>query len=305
MPLLLCLATMAFGIFWRKQTPIFFIAFWQLLCQRIREKVTPKDTNSQQALLSGGLALLCLLLPLLIILTILYSFAEYQWVFDVLILFVAADFAYVETKTSQSLKALQTNKRQLAKDNLQKIVLRDTKPLSALGIVKGNIESYTLRFSYQVVAVLFCFLLFGSVFALFYRLVYEATLDANFKRMSFRKYATVSYYTTRLISCIPVTLFNAVLLVFIACKAPRSAINVVTNKYFWRLEGISSFITIGTLIDRRIGGPVLIDGIKTRRPRVGGNIDPTIADFYRVKLFLILAAILCLSLVFALRLAVV
>ena len=294
-----------FGILWRKQNPTVFIAFWQLLCQRIREKVIPKDANSQQAILSGGLALICLLLPLLIILGILYSFAEYQWIFDVLILVVAADFAYVETKTSQSLKALQSNKRQLAKDNLQKIVLRDTKPLSELGIIKGNIESYVLRFSYQIVTVLVCYLLLGSVFALFYRLVYEAALDANFKRRSFRKYATVSYYTTRLISCIPVTLFNTILLVFIACKAPRSAINVVTNKYFWRLEGVNSFITMGTLIDRRIGGPIVIDGIKTRRPRVGGSIDPAIADFYRVKLFLLVAAILCLSLVFALRLAVV
>ncbi|MEM0910385.1 MAG: cobalamin biosynthesis protein, partial [Pseudomonadota bacterium] len=258
-PLLVCLIIIVIGKRWRRQTPLFFISFWQLLCRRISEKVLPDNVNSQQAVISGALALSILSFPIIIILFILYYFAQYKWAFDVLILFVAADFAFVETVTSQSMVALKNNKKQLAKDQLQKIVLRETKALSELGIIKANIETYALRYSYQVVSVLFYYLLFGSVFALFYRLLHETALTNNVKLTRYRQYSLVNYKIVRLLVYLPVQLLNAFLLVLYAIKAPKRAISVMRSKVFWALEGSSTFTTIGLIINRKIGGPIMLD----------------------------------------------
>ncbi|MEM0909884.1 MAG: cobalamin biosynthesis protein [Pseudomonadota bacterium] len=298
-PLLVCFVIIIIGKRWRRQTPLFFVSFWQLLCRRISEKVLPDNVNSQQAVISGALALSILSLPIIIILFILYYFAQYKWAFDVLILFVAADFAFVETITSQSMVALKNNKKQLAKDQLQKIVLRETKALSELGLIKANVETYALRYSYQVVTVLFYYLLFGSVFALFYRLLYETALTNNIKLTRYRRYSLVNYTIVRLLVYLPVQLLNATLLILYTIKAPKRAISVMRSKVFWALEGSSTFTTIGLIINRKIGGPIMLDGVKKRRMRVGGNSEPKIVDFYLVKHAVLFASLLFFGLVFA------
>lgn|GEM_PF-5099566 len=297
-PLLFCFVFLFVGFNWHRQNPTFFIAFWQLLWERITQKVLPKDVNSDQAYIAGGLSLITLLLPIFIILIILYDFAQYAWLLDALILFVATDFAYVNTKTTLSIKAISANKTQLAKDRLQKIVLRNTDNLSLLGIIKANSETFALRFSYQLVTVLTCYLLFGSIFALFYRLIYEAGLGTNYKLIQYKKYVIVCYYLNRLIAYLPVKCFNFVLLMSIVLRRPQAALGILTSRHFWSFEGTSTFATIGGLMNKNIGGPVMLSNNKIRRQRFGGKDAPSTADFKLLKQSLFVSSMLYLTLIY-------
>ena len=100
-------------------------------------------------------------------------------------LLLALRFQDISKQTRRVSAALSKQQKMLARHALSQIVLRETQKMSPLGIVKANIESLLLRYSYQYCSVIFWYLLTGGVGALIYRLVYEVSLCWNNKLARF------------------------------------------------------------------------------------------------------------------------
>jgi adenosylcobinamide-phosphate synthase len=70
-------------------------------------------------------------------------------------LLVALRLKDITKQTRRVTAALSKRQKMLARHALSQIVLRETQKTSSLGMVKANIESTLLRYSYQYCAVIF------------------------------------------------------------------------------------------------------------------------------------------------------
>ena len=258
------------------------IAFFRFICKRMAHKVLPSTYQTQQHYISGTLAWLSLIFPILAIAYIVSELASYSWLFSGIILYLCLQFSQETKKLKRIHSALLGNKKQLAKDYLSTSVLRDTQKLSTLGICKASIEMYILRLQYQQVVVLFCFAIAGPIAALFYRLSYEASQVWNVKLSKFTRFGAFSHFICRIIQFIPTRIFSLILNLMNAKLIP---------KQMFGLSELSSpngrFILYSTAnaMRKTLDGPVYYKDIKVRRERAKMDFDVQIKD---IKIFITL-----------------
>lgn len=248
------------------------LTFWRLLCQRMGEKVLPENPHSQQAVISGSLALLVLLLPLFAIAYLVYEFAYYQWILDALLLYLALSFGHEKRIGQQVFQAISYGKKQLARNKLSQITLRDTDRLSPLGIQKAATESLFLRFVYQQFVTICIFLIFGGLFALTYRLIYEASQVWSQKILKFRLFGNMTFAITQWLQY----LFNVVFVCFYLCLSGKfvDVTKQLFTRQMWQFGGIKILRAVAVGNSINLGGPVLRGGQKYNRARFNYGQDP-------------------------------
>jgi adenosylcobinamide-phosphate synthase len=163
------------------------ISFIRALAMGMQVKVLSLERNSiGQQKISGALACIVLLLPFCSMLVVFKYLSEYPVFFEAVMLLVALRFQDIPKQTHRVTAALAKQQKMLARHALSKIVIRETEKMSPLGMVKANIESLLLRYSYQYCSVIFWYLITGGVGALIYRLIYELSLCWNNKLARFK-----------------------------------------------------------------------------------------------------------------------
>ena len=251
----------------------------RLLANNMARKVHPSTTRSiSQQKISGSLAILVLLLPLLVILALLVNLAEYPVFFDCLLLLVALHFQPVVRNYQKIAWALKSEKKALARSLLNPMVLRETHNLSSMGIAKAAIESLLLRFNYQYCAVLFWFLLLGGVGAIGYRLILEFSQSWNSKLSRFKHFGRPAAWLCGVLNWIPARL---VALSF----ALAENISGAWRAYQRIQKGCHSHSTLlalkGGALAIQLGGPAYYEGHKVRFAKVGGDREIRFADMQR------------------------
>jgi adenosylcobinamide-phosphate synthase len=148
------------------------LSFIRVLARGMQAKVLSPERNAiRQQKVSGSLACVVLLLPFCSILAVFKYLSEYPIFFEALMLLVALRFQDIPKQTRRVSAALSKQQKMLARHALSQIVIRETQKMSPLGMVKANIESLLLRYSYQYCSVIFWYLITGGVGALIYRLI--------------------------------------------------------------------------------------------------------------------------------------
>lgn len=262
------------------------LVFFRILFDRITLKVN--SSEPKQSAIAGGLSTLSLLLPFLIIIYLIREFAHYKFIIDILLLWISLQFTHDKSLLRQTFSALSKDKKELAKNLLSTIVLRDTAPLSKLGIIKAGIECTYLRYLYQQVTPLVTFILLGPIAALTYRLLYEAHHQWHTKLEKFRHFGKVTFFISKLIQLPSSILFHSLFLGFFN---PKALSLELFQRRFWlevsHLFSVNnqtmSLLVLSLVLQKDVSGPVMYKGKKQTRERFGistvqDGIDPDTSD---------------------------
>lgn len=249
------------------------LCFFRFVCQRMAAKVLRQSYSPKQIAISGSLALMSLVVPLLLLVYIVLQFASYQWVLDIILLWVLLQFTGNVKVIQRSIVALDSNKKQLAKELLQQVVLRDTQTLSPLGLKKASHETFLLRYHHQQFTTILCYLLLGPIGALCYRLCYEANQVWNIKLNSFAYFGRVTNVFTQ-IAQLPASLLMSITFVlfskpkiFLSYVKEQNLIKSLKQAVFFHGNQSLLLQTVSCALCIHTGGPIMYEGTKCKRTR--------------------------------------
>lgn len=157
------------------------ISAFSLIFQEIGKKVNLPERSDNYKRLASFLAFSLIFFPIVLIMSQLYLVAFKPFVIDIIVIYVLLSWHDKMQLYKQINHDLQRNQLAKAKLLLSQLTLRDTKPLSSLGINKAVIESLVLHLTNGWFAVVFWYLVSGIYGALFYQLITICTQQWNCK----------------------------------------------------------------------------------------------------------------------------
>ncbi len=289
------------------------LKLFHFICQSMANKVLKHPNDVTQSKISGALALLVLLLPVLIIAYLVHAFADYKWLIDILLLWVLLQFRQDVSILNKGIEALQANKKLLAKNLLQKKLLRNTLPLSSLGLVKAGAETVLLRYHHQQFVTILCYLLFGPIAALCYRLCYVAQQVWNTKLTKYQSFGKFAGIITLICQSIPSIVFS---FTFIVVSKPTSAIKVLAKRQYWcdilatlMLKKPQHLLlnSLSTSTGLNTGGPLQYNQVKQQRCRFYPLYDhshqrePKTSDFSKILRKINMHLLTCMLIFYLIR----
>ncbi|MDZ7869852.1 MAG: cobalamin biosynthesis protein [Rheinheimera sp.] len=249
----------------------------RLLAQRIELKVNKSTDSRSQQRLAGALALTVVLLPVLLLSWTLRQLSEWPVGFDAILLYLCLDFRNYQLQVQSAASSLHRQQYQLAKDQLQPLLRRECGQLSATGLAKAGIEVLAQRQVRHVVAVLLWYLLGGAMLALSYRLLLELQQAWSGKMPSQRAFSGAVSACGRLFTLPALWLHGALVGVLYRFRPTLRYFNTSQNAGLpaadrWYLSAWSA------ALQRNLAGPVIYQGTKLRRERIGASDNPQLAD---------------------------
>lgn len=264
------------------------LQFFRFVCLQMVKKVSNNHYSEQQLRISGSLALIVLVLPIIIIAYLAHQFAGYQWLFETLLLYILIDYSQDQSYIKKASQAIASNKKQLAKDLLQQKLLRNTQNLSALGLTKASIESIFLRYHHQQFTSIALFLVLGPITALGYRLCYEAHQAWNVKRHEYKVFGGFANVITRLFQLLPSLIMSVS---FVLTSAPFQLRYFFLHSGLWQMfkqavlqQHFHDVLMLCLSYSAQVssGGPVMYADIKYQRrrftpvyPHENESLEPT------------------------------
>ncbi|GGD50558.1 cobalamin biosynthesis protein CobD/CbiB [Lacimicrobium alkaliphilum] len=258
------------------------LSFFRLLASRMADKVNRRDTDAiDQQRISGTLAPLVLLAPILISIGLFINLAEFPLFFDAVLLLMAIYYKPVLQNLHRAEMALKNNKKALARDLSARLLLRQTDSLSPMGLSKALTETTVLRFFYQFCTPLFWFFVGGGLAALTYRILYEFSQAWNTRQPRFRYFGQPVGMVVVALQALPVYL------ALFAFMLAENISGAITGRK--QLNKGSCFHTrilalAGGALNLQLGGPAYYDGQKRRTQKCGGSRLPQIKDIRRAIL---------------------
>lgn len=289
LPVLVAGALILLESYWQIPERFQPLLFVRLLGIRMLEKAASKPKASKQKELSsrqtllGAFSLLLITLPWLLILYFMNQFSYIPLFFDACILLFCLQFSHVKKRCHRIQNALKLNKKQLGKDLLSKIVLRDTQPLSKTGISKGALEALQLKFYYQQLCVVFWFIVAGPFFALFYTMTLELNYAWNIKKQNQQTFGRASYTVCHWMQWIPVRLACILTLIFsrglatLVSRSPKGGVIALLQMVF-ASNGKIILATQSIASQLTFSGAVMYDGVKVRREKFIALREPNSDD---------------------------
>lgn len=240
------------------------LAFFNFYCQRLADKVNKPNNSARQQNISGLIAIIVTLAPLLTILWLFEAFIEVNWLWNALLLYLALG-SFGLTKTSKAIaRELVANNNYQAKQKISPFLLRSTEQLSPLGISKACIETQVLRSSQLLVCVGFYYLVFGPLAALTFRLLLEMHYAWNIKRKRFLYFGAAINHIVKLLQWLPSRIFSLMLLFGTVGQNTLLYWRLIRGKFFHTNNGILLHVlALGLAV--KLSGVAMYDGDKVRK----------------------------------------
>ena len=252
---------------WRWPQSTHPLTLMRYLVQQMGRKVVPsREYGSSQHYISGSLAALVLLAPLVVCVAILVYMAQYPVFFEAIILVALLDYGYQRQQYKKVLASVGRNKKSLAREMAQTITARQCDSLSDIGIAKAAIESLWLKFLYLYCGVIFYFVVAGPIGALIYRLLLLTSWQWHYRTPAMTFFAKPVRNLVYLLNMPPAVIGGlATLLVSHPIKGfraiKRSPVKDKTSLLLALMGGV---------LDIKLGGPAIYANKKIRYTRVGG-----------------------------------
>lgn len=244
---------------------------WRFIALKLAKK-TAKNSPKQQRL-SGAISTVMLLFIGIVIVYTILVFAIYPWFFDAIFLLLAINSYSILRHCKSVYQSLKHNKKNLAKEQLTSLCVRDTQSLSTMGIVKATIEGAVQQFSLNYLIPITLYLLTGSIGLIIYGLLNALGRYWNPKQKAWRHFGKFPQYLMGLIS-LPFHCLQALLIAFLFGFKHLSI-----KRNSWHRFGTGALLaTTANAMNRELGGAVMYDGIKIRRRKLGTRYHPDIAD---------------------------
>ncbi|WP_114325639.1 cobalamin biosynthesis protein [Candidatus Colwellia aromaticivorans] len=232
------------------------LRFFQFYCQRLSDKVNKPQNSPQQQTIAGLSSVLVTLLPIAIILYLFESFIEVNILWQALLLYIAMGsfgLAHINKIIAQ---ALVSKQNYFAKQTLKPWVLRETEPLSSLGLSKSSIEMQLLRTLQQGYAVAIIFLIGGPLAAISYRLLLEMHYCWNTKLVSYNYFGLYSKRLISLLQWLPVRVFS-LLLLFTSIGKNFVLFWRLSKQHFFQLDNNIALLLLALNLEIKLGGVAL------------------------------------------------
>ncbi|MBE1301967.1 MAG: hypothetical protein GJ680_18930 [Alteromonadaceae bacterium] len=251
----------------------------RLFAKSMADKAVKDQRSEQQQKVAGIMAVLVLLLPIMIVTTTFLWFAEYTWFFNGFFLFIALMFEPVTAQVKKVESLLKNNKKALARNQLQRLVLRQVDNLSSMGIAKTAMETLILRFHYQYLCTLFWYLIFGGAGALLYRCCCELSQQWNIKQSRYRHFGRSVSWICLTLQWLPLRMGSMLFAITLGLGGSFSALKKLSGKVSAHTLVLSIF---GGALHTELGGPAFYENRKIRLPKCGGNNPPEPNDIKRL-----------------------
>jgi adenosylcobinamide-phosphate synthase len=234
------------------------LRFFQFYCQRLSDKVNKLQNSPKQQIIAGFIAVLVTLLPIVIILYLFEAFIEVNILWQALLLYIAmGSFGLAQTNKIIA-QALVSKQNYFAKQTLKPWVLRETEPLSSLGLSKGCIEMQLLRTLQQGYAVAIIFLIGGPLAAISYRLLLEMHYCWNTKLVSYKYFGLYCKRLVNLLQWLPVRIFST-LLIFTSIGKNFVLFWRLSKQHFFQLDNNIALLLLALNLEVKLGGVALYD----------------------------------------------
>lgn len=246
------------------------LTLMRYLVQQMGRKVVPsREYGRSQHYISGSLAALVLLTPLVICVAILVYMAQYPIFFEAIILIALLDFGYQRKQYKKVLASVGRNKKSLAREMVQTITARQCDSLTDIGIAKAAIEALWLKFLYLYCGVIFYFIVAGPIGALVYRLLLLTSWQWHYRTPSMVYFARPVRKIVALLVLPP-----AIIGGFVALLVSNPFKGVRAMKRSPAKDKTSMLLALlGGALDIKLGGPAIYANNKIRYTRVGGAND--------------------------------
>ena len=194
------------------------------------------------------------------------------FILPTLILFVL-DLKFVQDRSVVVYRALHEGFKDKAKDLLSDIVLRETQPLSEMGIAKACSESAILRIFSGWFAVMVWYFIAGIEGATLMQTVNIMSRSFNYKLQGNYRFGKPIFIVHQTLLFIP-----AIVLMFVLVFSKNPIRHVVCGfDGFSRYPAPVSGMVLGAVggaLNLTLGGPRYYQGEILRLPKVGGELNP-------------------------------
>jgi adenosylcobinamide-phosphate synthase len=234
------------------------LRFFQFYCQKLSDKVNKPQNSQNQQTIAGLVAIAVTLPPIIIILWMFESFVEVSLLWQGLLLYVAIGSFGITKINKDIAQALSTKQNAFAKQTLKPWVLRETEPLSGLGLSKSCIEMQLFRTLQQGYTVAFIFMTLGPLMAISYRLLLEMHYCWNTKLVVHRHFGLYSKYLVNLLMWLPVRIFS-LLLLFSSIGKNFVLFWNLSRKHFFQLNNNIALLLLSLNLGVKLGGVAMYD----------------------------------------------
>lgn len=254
---------------------------WHKFAEQLADKVNVNNSY-QQSIISGGLAWLLMILPMLAVLIALKPLVWQPQLFELAFLLLAIDWRNTDKFTAQFVAALAREDKEQAKMLIKPLINRSTEPLSLLGLGKAGSETLIMSYGRNVVGVLFWYAIAGGIGAFGYRMSVELARAWSPSRQKFSPFGLTAVRAVAVLDFIPLRLFA--LMIVVGHRAKASVQLIQQQASSWPLPGPAWLIVaVGGKLELSLGGPAIYDGKKSVRAKLGGRIAPSAIHVAQVQ----------------------
>jgi adenosylcobinamide-phosphate synthase len=240
------------------------LQFFRFFCDQLAAKVNKSQNSARQRNISGLIAILVTLTPLIIILWLFEVFVEAAWLWQGFLLYLAIGNLHLGKTSKEIAKLVVANKKFEAKQLLNPWVLRDTEQLSPLGLSKSCIEMLLLRAMQNLFTIGLVFLIFGPLAALTCRLLIEMHYSWNHKQNSFQPFGSSIAFIVNIIQWLPSRIFSLVIL--FSCIGKNFILFFrLSRPYFLQLNNSHILNLFALSLEIKLGGVAMYQGVKLRK----------------------------------------
>lgn len=256
------------------------LSFFAAFCRVLGRKVNPDPSRAPTQLrISGSLALLLALgLPQLFLLG-LYLMSSWPLLIDAMVLLCCINWQAYQLQLQKTCSSLDKSLTGLARSQARLLLLRDTKSLTPMGLVKALLESATLRFSQQVIGIVFWYAILGAPAVLLYRFSLIAAQQWPTKLPQFRYFGRPAAWLQQCFCAAPYLLSYLFLLLQQQGNHKAkvvSSIAVMPRCKKALIKQLSNTLQVS------VGGPVQYQQHKIRYSRFLHANEPNSADLQRL-----------------------
>ncbi|RVU37362.1 hypothetical protein EOE67_10795 [Rheinheimera riviphila] len=280
------------------------LVLFRILALRLAKRVNKTTYPAAQLKLSGSLAAIIAITPWLILAWAFTLLSQMPQLWHGLLLYLCLDWQNVRQQALHIQSSLDKQQLSLARDQLQPLVLREVKLMSAVGVSKACLESLLFRLATQWTSVLLWFLAGGVVGAIAYRLLQELQQQWNPKQSQFQHFGKPVAAIVSLLNWPGMLLTGSVFALLVSLRQSRYYLKFARDGYFsWPARWLLA--AGAAALNRNLAGPVYYQGQKIRRVRIGPALEPKAADIslllqlcrqYQVGVLLLLSSYLGLGL---------
>ncbi|GMM67695.1 cobalamin biosynthesis family protein [Alteromonas sp. MTD1] len=278
--LLVLWLAVAVDALWRWPQSTHPLTFMRYLIRQMGQKVLPSDNYAAgQHYISGALAAIVLLSPLVVCLAVLVYMAEYPVFFEAVIMVSLLDFGFQRQQYKKVMACVGRNKKSLAREMVKTITARQCHALTDIGIAKAAIESLYLKFLYLYCGVIFYFVVFGPITALVYRLLLLTSWQWHYREKGMHHFALP---VRKLVSVLvlPPAIFGA----FATLVVTNPVKGIAAMRKARQKDKTSLLLALlGGALNIKLGGPAMYADKKYRHARVGGVNDVKYSSMHHTR----------------------